>query len=376
MNVLHINSNYLHSTLYSEMISKLEELDISNDVVMPRKKNDYNQMNENLIKNNAYIFESRILTKFDRILFFRKQNKIKNWLLRENINFNSYDLIHAHTLFSDGYQAYISKQPYVVTVRNTDINYYMKYYKHLKFIGRRILKKAAAVIFLSEAYKTRAIENLFEDKQDRENILLKSHTIPNGVNDFWIKNSSDKNKNINEKINILFIGRIMENKNIEFLAENLQSKYFNQNIEIYIVGDIVEHKYYKKIQHYKNLTFLGKKNKEEIIEIMKKMHIFALISHHETFGLVYLEAITQNLPVLYTKNEGFDQFFFEGKVGYSVSPKNGLQLIKKVNSIIKNYDEIQTNLNEIKKEKFGWNFNALCHKNIYLNAFNQKRFNK
>ena len=27
-------------------------------------------------------------------------------------------------------------------------------------------------------------------------------------------------------------------------------------------------------------------------------------SKHETFGLVYAEAMTQGLPVIYTKNEG------------------------------------------------------------------------
>ena len=38
----------------------------------------------------------------------------------------------------------------------------------------------------------------------------------------------------------------------------------------------------------------------------------------ETFGMVYLEAMSQGVPVLYTKGQGFDGQFPEGEVGYAV----------------------------------------------------------
>jgi len=38
----------------------------------------------------------------------------------------------------------------------------------------------------------------------------------------------------------------------------------------------------------------------------------------ETFGLVYAEALSQGLPVLYTRGQGFDRQFEEGEVGYAV----------------------------------------------------------
>lgn len=47
----------------------------------------------------------------------------------------------------------------------------------------------------------------------------------------------------------LFVGRIMRNKNIEFLAENLNKKYFSQNIKIYIIGDIIDEVYYKELKN-------------------------------------------------------------------------------------------------------------------------------
>lgn len=38
-------------------------------------------------------------------------------------------------------------------------------------------------------------------------------------------------------------------------------------------------------------------------------------SHKETFGLVYAEAMSQGLPIIYTKNQGFDGQFPDGYVG-------------------------------------------------------------
>ncbi|MDW4520998.1 glycosyltransferase family 4 protein [Staphylococcus saprophyticus] len=372
MNVLHLNSNYLHSPLYSEMISKLEKLNIENTILMPRKINDNKHTSNNLIETNAEIKHSQFLKPSDRFFYFNKQKKIQKWIENLNINYENYDVIHAHTLFSDGYLAFKSNKPYVITVRNTDVNYYMKYYKHLNSLGRNILNNANAVIFLSTTYKEKTINKLYKNNEEIKKIEDKSYTVPNGINQYWIDNKVEEKKQIFNDINFLFIGRIMKNKNIEFLAKNLNEKYFSKNIKIYIIGDILDENYFNKLKKYKNLIFLGSKSKEEISGIMKEMHIFSLVSHHESFGLVYLEAITQNLPVLYTRNEGFDKYFVDGVVGYSVNSKNGIDLIKKTNVIIENYSQIQNNLNGLNKEAFSWEQNANYHKRIYLRIIKGK----
>ncbi|MGJ5710482.1 glycosyltransferase family 4 protein [Staphylococcus equorum] len=371
MNVLHLNSNYLHSPLYSEMISELEKYNIDSKILMPRKLNDNKHINSNLVDNKATIEYEQFLKPIDRFFYFKKQKKIKKWMNSINIKLENYDIIHAHTLFSDGYQAFKSNRPYVITVRNTDVNYYLKYYKHLRNLGRKILNNASAIIFLSESYKYKTIENLYVNHEDIKNIKSKSYTIPNGINQYWINNKVNEKKQISNEINFLFVGRIMKNKNIEILAENLNEKYFSSNIKIYIVGDVIDHDYYEYLKKYKNLVFLGSKSKEEISEIMKEMHIFSLVSHHETFGLVYLEALTQNLPVIYTKDEGFDKYFLEGIVGYPVNSNSGIDLIKKTKMIINNYSQIQNNLNDLNKQAFSWEQNALYHKDIYIKIINR-----
>lgn len=66
-------------------------------------------------------------------------------------------------------------------------------------------------------------------------------------------------------------------------------------------------------------------------------------SKFETFGLVYVEAMTQGTPVIYTRGQGFDGFFEEGTVGYSVDGEDILEMKERIFDIINNYSKISEN---------------------------------
>lgn len=71
---------------------------------------------------------------------------------------------------------------------------------------------------------------------------------------------------------------------------------------------------------------------------MRSCSVFAMPSIFETFGLVYLEALSQNLPVVYTKGQGIDGMF-DNTVGIGVDPlsveeiKNAIKMIYRIISI-------------------------------------------
>ena len=71
--------------------------------------------------------------------------------------------------------------------------------------------------------------------------------------------------------------------------------------------------------------------------------MFLLPSLEETFGRVYVEAMTQGLPVIYTKNQGFDGNFEDGVVGYAIDSQNPQEIANRVIDIVNNYDVIQQN---------------------------------
>lgn len=369
MKILHYNSNYLHSPLHNELLKNLEKLNINNEIIMPRKLNDLKHIKNELFNSEFSIYHDQFLTNRDRFFYFNKQRKVKNWTKKLNVNFNDYDLIHAHTLFTDGYQAYKSNIDYIVTVRNTDLNYFIKYYKHLYFIGKKILKNAKAIIFLSDSYKERTVNKLFYDKRIKDEIMNKSYVVPNGINDFWLRNINEDEKKLKQNcVNVLFVGRIMKNKNLKFVIEALENIKINKVINFYIIGEIIDEKYYKGLKNHCNVHFLGVRSKYEIKNIMREMDVFTMISKNETFGLVYLEALTQKLPVLYTHGEGFDKYFPFGQVGYPVNANCKKDFIKKFLQLLENYEKIQQNIQRIKYQEFSWANSALVHKRIYSNA--------
>ena len=80
--------------------------------------------------------------------------------------------------------------------------------------------------------------------------------------------------------------------------------------------------------------------------------IFILPSIHETFGLVYAEALSQGLPIIYTRGQGFDGHFEEGEVGYSVDCYDYEEISNKVLEIITKYETISSKaVNGVQKFK-------------------------
>ena len=147
MRVLHICSYYLGSKLYENLFLNLENL-IKNYVYVPVNQNEKKEV----LNRNVLI--SKVFTTLDRFFFFRKNKKIL-LDIEDKIRINEFDLLHAHTLFTNGYVAYKIKKKYnkkyIVAVRNTDINIFFRYFFFLRKLGIKILenssKNRARIIF-------------------------------------------------------------------------------------------------------------------------------------------------------------------------------------------------------------------------------------
>lgn len=353
MKILHINSYLSGSSFYKNLYNKQRDSDLDIDVYVPVARST----DDSSLKLEDYITLSKNHSKYDRLFFYAKHKKILEDV-KEKYAIDEYSIIHAHSLFSNGYIAYKLKKdfgiPYIVAVRNTDINLFFKKMILLRKLGVQILKEAKSVIFLSKPYRNFVIKKYIPNKLKKE-ILDRSEVIPNGIDDFWFQNLGEPKPPFEkENLKLLYVGVLDKNKNLATTVKAikiLQERGFN--IKFTIVGRIKDKSVYRSIKDLPYVNYVIPKPKETLISIYRSNDIFVMPSVTETFGLVYAEAMSQGLPVIYSKGQGFDGQFNEGVVGYSVESSSAVEISNKVEDILANYVDISKNcVNKV--DKFNW----------------------
>lgn len=372
--VLHITNDYAGSTVYKNLVGALDDLGVEQIVYTPVKENQSIGGNEIPLKTpSSKIIYSNILNKsFDKLFYRLKIRKIMKDL-EKKVDVSKIHYIHAHTWYSDGGVAYLLHKrhniPYLITVRNSDLNVFYKYLFNERRFGRIIMRNAEHVVLVSAAHKKR-VENL----SALRNVALKDklRVVPNGVDRFWIENSIEEGRalRLNKTVNILFVGKFSSEKNVPRLLKAIIAlkKRHELKIKLHIVGG--GGKYAKQVKalinaHPSTFEFYGKVyDKEKLLSIYKSCDIFAMPSKRETFGLVYVEAMLQGLPILYTRREGIDGFY-EENIGESVWKRADAEEIQeKLHILIQTYKHYQIPIEKIKRNH-DWKSIAKVYQNIY-----------
>lgn len=364
MQVLQIANDYLGSRIYKLLFSVLKERGMDQTVFVPV------QYGAKVDEQPEKVYVVPCFNNADRILFFTKQKRMLRWV-EENLNVRGFDVTHAHTVFSGGYLAWqLHKRygiPYIVAVRDTDVNIFFKYMVHLRHIGVQILTDAQQVIFLSPEYEKNVLSNCIPAKY-RQKVQKKSRVIPNGIAKLFFDHRAEPRHCCSEPIRLIHVGLINSRKNLELTiqaAENLRAK--GQNVTVTAVGRICDEKYRKLIADKDFVTHYDGCSQDEVIGHMRAADIFVMPSHRETFGLVYAEAMSQGLPVLYTRNQGFDGQFPDGTVGYAVSDTDAQDAADKICMVKARYEVLSANAVAL-VDKFRWDTIADEYVAIYQAA--------
>lgn len=353
MKILHINSYYSNGNFYKNLFDTQVDFGLDIKVYVPvsvRKTMETKKM-------GFYCETSYAFNELDRLLFFPKQKKILSDI-ENKLKIETFDVVHAHSLFSNGYVAYqLFKKyniPYIVAVRNTDVNIFFKKAVHLRRIGEKILQSAERVIFLSDTYRDHVLQKYISD-QNRNLIFEKTRIIPNGIDAFWTRNLySHKEKTNSDRINLLCVATIDANKNQIKLVDACELLIQEGwNIHLSLAGAVLDKDVYYKIICKPFVEYLGVMDKEELIYEYRKNDIFVMPSKTETFGLVYAEALSQGMPIIYTKNQGFDKQFPEGYIGYHVNAECAEDIAVSIKNVRGHYPELTKNCTEAIK-KFNW----------------------
>ncbi|MGM7552407.1 glycosyltransferase [Myroides odoratimimus] len=369
MRVLHIINDYNFTTVHKELVYHLDKLNVEQKIFVPLKNIIDKGNNEfEFVEKGSEFLYSRCLKRYHK-LFYSNRIKYLYFSLREQIDLEKISITHASTLFVDGGLALKLKKDYgikyIVAVRNSDINFYMKYRKDLLNIGIEILKNANKIIFISDANFKLFIRKF--QRFDISFILEKSIIQNNGVNNAWLNTIKPYERSIRKQKKFLFIGRFDSNKNVLKLIESFISlnSTLGTNHELILVGGGggLHDKVLKRISNAEQIVFKGSiTNVNELISLMCEIDFFAMCSFKETFGLVYIEALSKGKPILYSKEQGIDGTFGDLNIGEVVNPESVLDIRDGLENLVKNsYFDI----NKIDFDFFSWIKIAKNYKKLY-----------
>ena len=291
MSVLHICCNLAGSTVFPQLFEALDAQGIEQIVFVPEKRAaDLNKNEPHGVKT----VRAMTVKQSDALFFFRKAQRSVP-VIEKQIDLSGVTLIHAHTLFTDGSIAErLAKKrglPYVVTLRYSDLSAIWKYEPHLRPMARRILRGAARVVCLGSAAREKVLG--WFSGAARDALDEKLHVIPNGIDP---DNPTE----------------------IPTEALDALNAAHAAGFDVVACGDgPLEEKFCAAMRA--GDRYLGRISGTDAMKAFyADCDVLLVPSSAETFGMVYLEAMSQGVPVLYTKGQGFDGQFPEGEIGYAV----------------------------------------------------------
>ncbi len=293
------------------------------------------------------IYDSRLTSIYP----IKAVNRIKSWKL---------DVIHSQTEFAIGTFARLLAKQYNIPLVHT---YHTMYEDYIHYITKGYFNKSSKklVEYLTRFYcettatelivPTNKIYKLFIEKYKyKKNI----HIIPTGieVERFYQEKAIDSNTNELRKtiglskkdFVILFVGRLAEEKNVEFLIDaqkKLSDKH--NNIKLIIVGDGPDKEKYemysKSLGLENNVIFTGKASWEDMPYYYHVTTVFATASKTETQGLTVIEAMAASKVPVCMRDEAFQSMVTEDLNGLFFETEE--EYIEKILFLYDNKKELQ-----------------------------------
>lgn len=243
---------------------------------------------------------SRIISDVDRL---RRAHKL--------------DLIHAHAALPCGHAAALIGQklgiPYVVTVHGLDaysVNQAGRFAgRACRRVSEEVYARAARVICISE----KVCEQLGRG--------VNASVIYNGV-DPSIFAAGDREGGAPFKL--LSVGNLIPIKGHELLLRAIAlAKKRWLPVECDIIGEgplrASLQSLAGRLGISEHVRFLGRQNRRQVADAMRRCGIFALTSRYEGLGCVYLEAMAAAKPVIACRGQGIAEIIQHGINGWLVS---------------------------------------------------------
>lgn len=320
--------------------------------------------------NGEFRFKSDAIKSFKSIsLNNNPKNLMKNILtLKKYVDEQEIDIIHCHGTPSNIIGMALKKLCNVkfITTIHSDLSYEFKGKKRIIYskIEKLTMKYADFVIPVSNNLRKKLVER--HGKEDK-----KIKLIYNGIDVNVDGKKQIKNKR-NEVFKFLFVGRLVEIKNVKLLLQGLNYiKNKEKDFICNIIGDGEEKEILENMAKDFGLSgkvnFLGYRN--DIENFMGDSDALILTSKMEGIPITIIEAFANGLPVVSSAVGGVLEMITDGETGILFELNNE----EKFNEILLNlvegkYDLIRLSNNSYNEYLNKWNQNKLIseYRNIYL----------
>jgi glycosyltransferase involved in cell wall biosynthesis len=265
------------------------------------------------------------------------------------------------------------KIPYIVSIRGSDVPHYDRFNRRLELIHsllkpltKRIWNKAKAVVALSKSLRQTALET--DPKQQID-------IIRNGISTEIFKPLASDNTG--KSLKLVAVCRLLERKGIQYVLAAL-AELSDPNISLKIVGlGNYETELKKLCKHYSLesvVSFHGYCKNEELPLVFRDSDVFILTSLAESFGIVFLEAMSCALPIIGARTGGIPGIVSEEN-GILVEPTD-VAKIKKAILKMMHQPELRKEMGQMNRKKmieqYSWRHVANMYLNIYYRSINHK----
>ena len=228
----------------------------------------------------------------------------------------------------------------------------IKYAANITGLGTSFEKKGLIRFIVTFLYKISLKKSkiVFFENSENKDIIVERKIVP--ANKTFVLNGAGVNTDFfyyseypsEEKINFLFIGRIMVEKGFNELIYAME-KLLNDNcnVELHIVG-FCEESLEDRIKFYQQegwLFFHGRQ--QDVRPFIEQSHCFVLPSWHEGMANTNLECASMGRPVITSNIHGCMEAIEDGVSGLLCEKQNANDLYMKMKKFISlSYEERKT----------------------------------
>jgi glycosyltransferase involved in cell wall biosynthesis len=273
----------------------------------------------------------------------------------------NFDIIHAHDL------------PSALSMRNFSGKKILTFHgilsKQIDLTHGKILTK------ISEKYEKKAIKWADaitaiskESYEFYKSKSLKTYHIPNGIDIESLEKKIDRRF---EK-QIIFAGRFSKEKGIFTLLEI--AKKLPKDLNLVIIGSGPEEPKIKKISdEINNVHFLGLKNKDETISLIRGSDVLIQPSLVEGISSTLLESMACKTSIVASDIPGIREVLENSKTGILVSPQEANSFVKEIVGLFQDNkkQELLSNNSFAEVLKYNWKNIGKLYLDVYENLISQ-----